>query len=129
MELPVEHSLQPVRGRNYEGPPWCYLLWGVPAIILVAADAAYGASALSSITTGILFVLAVAWIGIGCFINGRTCGRVHCRIDGIAFPILGAVGVLNLLGIAPFAWNLFLLAFLIILAASFVPEMFWKRYA
>jgi hypothetical protein len=101
----------------------------VPAVILVAADAAYSASALSSTITGILFILSVAWIGIGCFMNGRLCGRVHCRIDGVAFPILSVAGVLNLFGIVSFSWSLFLLAFLIILIASFVPEVLWKRYA
>jgi hypothetical protein len=129
MELPMGDSSKPSRGRNYEAPPWCYLLWGVPAIILVGADAAYSASVLSATATGILFVVAVGWTGAGCFLNGRSCGRVHCRIDGIAFPTLSVVGVLNLLEIVSFSWSFFLLAFLIILAASFFPEMFWKRYA
>src|SRR5437867_7713057 len=72
---------------------------------------------------------AVGWIGTGCFINGRSCGRVHCRIDGIAFPLLSMVGVLNLLSIISFDWNNFVLAFLIILVSSFVPEWTWKKYS
>ena len=129
MELPVENSSRHSSGRNYEAPPWCYLLWGVPAVILIGADGAYSAGILSTSVTGILFVIAVAWTGSDCFINGISCGRVHCRIDGIAFPILSVVGVLNLVGIVSFSWNLFLLTFLIILVASFVPEWTWKGYS
>jgi hypothetical protein len=129
MELPVQPSRQPSKGRSYEAPPWCYLLWGVPAIIIVGADLAYQDFLLSATATGALWVLSVAWIGAGCFINGRSCGRVHCKIDGIAFPVLTFIGVLNLLSIISFDWSFFLLAFLIVLVASFVPELTWKRYS
>jgi hypothetical protein len=54
---------------------------------------------------------------------------VHCKIDGIAFPVLTIIGVLNLLSIISFNWSLFLLAFLTILVASFVPELTWKKYS
>ncbi len=128
MELPVEPSYHS-RGRNFERPPWCYLLWGVPGVMIAAADFAHARSGLSAAATGIVLVLAVGWIGTGCFINGRSCGRVHCRIDGIAFPLLSMVGVLNLLSIISFDWNNFVLAFLIILVSSFVPEWTWKKYS
>ena len=71
----------------------------------------------------------MAWAGIGCFLNGRSCGRVHCRIDGIGFPTLAVFGVLNLTSIISFDWNLFWLAFIIVLIASFVPELAWKKYS
>ena len=122
MELPVQPSSNPSRGRNIERAPWCYLLWGVPVVLAVGASAAYGASVLSITARGVLWVAAVAWSGTGCLINGRSCGRVHCRIDGILFPILSIVGALNVLSVISFNWNLFWLAFLIILVASFVPE-------
>jgi len=35
MELPVEPSSQPSRGRNLERAPWCYLLLDVPAVLVV----------------------------------------------------------------------------------------------
>ncbi len=115
--------------RNFERPPWCYLLWGVPAALTVIANRAYEASLFSLTTTGILYTLSVLWIGTGCFINGRSCGRVHCRIDGILFPILGIAGVLNILSVFSFSWNVFWLVFFAILIASFVPEWTWKRYS
>ncbi len=91
MELPVQPSSQPSRRRNFEQAPWCYLLWGVP-VVLVVAGIAYGESLLSIPARDVLWVVAVAWAGTGCLINGRSCGRVHCRIDGILFPILSIVG-------------------------------------
>ena len=98
-------------------------------MIIVGANAAYSDRILSQMATGVVYVISVVWIGAGCFINGRSCGRVHCRIDGIAFQVLSLVGVLNLLSIVSFVWNLFLLAFLVILVASFVPEWTWKKYS
>ncbi len=129
MELPVQPSSQPSRGRNFERAPWCYLLWGVPVVLAVGASAAYGASVLSLTARGLLWVTAVAWAGTGCLINGRSCGRVHCRIDGILFPILSILGALNVLSVISFDWNLFWLAFLLILVGSFVPEWTWKKYS
>jgi hypothetical protein len=122
MELPVKPSSQQSRRRNFEEAPWCYLLWGVPAVLVVGASTAYGASAPSLTGRGVVWVIAVAWAGTGCLINGRSCGRVHCRIDGIAFPLLALVGALNVLSIIMFDWNLLWLVFLVILVVSFAPS-------
>src|SRR6266852_246432 len=122
MELPVQSSSQPSRGRNFERAPWCYLLWGVPAVLVIGAGVAYGESVLSLTAWGVNWVVAVAWAGIGCLVNGRSCGGVHCRIDGTAFPLLALVGALNVLSISTFDWNVFWLAFIVILVGSFVPE-------
>jgi len=129
MELPVQPSSQPSRGRNFERAPWCYLLWGVPVVIVIGAGVAYGASVLSLTARGPLWIIAVAWTGTGCFINGRSCRRVHCRIDGVFFPLLSLVGALNVFSINSFDWNMFWLAFIIILIGSFVPEWTWKKYS
>jgi hypothetical protein len=129
MELPVQPSSKPSRGRNFEKAPWCYLLWGVPVVLVVVAGIAYGESVLSLTARDTLWVVAVAWAGTGCLINGLSCGRVHCRIDGILFPILSIVGVLSVLSVISFDWNLFWLAFLVILVGSFVPEWTWKKYS
>ena len=102
---------------------------GVPVVLVTAPGIAYGESKISLTTRGVVWVTAVAWAGMGCLLNGRSCGRVHCRIDGIAFPLLAIVGALNVLSIISFDWNLFWLAFLLILVGSFVPEWTWKKYS
>ena len=76
MELPVQPSSPPSRGRNFERAPWCYLLWGVPVVLVVGAGVAYGESVLSLTARGVTWVVAVAWAGTGCLINGRSC--VEC---------------------------------------------------
>src|SRR5690242_20257816 len=105
-------SLPIVHARNLEVPPWCYVLWGVPALIASVSSYAYGHSLLT-------VTLSVAWIGIGCFLNGRSCGRVHCLIDGVGFPALAVVGALGVLSVVAMSWGLFWLAFFAILAVSF----------
>lgn len=97
--------------------------------MILAAGAAYQSSALSITLTGSIWALSVAWVGVGCFLNGRSCGRVHCRIDGIAMPVLSVVALLNVLAVISLSWNLFWAAFWVVLIASFVPELVWKRYS
>jgi hypothetical protein len=92
------------------------------------ATFAYQRNLIPFFATEVLWVTAVAWIGVGCFINGRSCGRVHCRIDGILLPLLSIVGVLNILSIISLSWSIFWLAVFAVLIASFVPEWTWKRY-
>jgi len=103
-------------------------LWGAPLAMVITASVLNGIGILSLTGAGVLWTLATVWIGIGCVINARHCGRVHCRIDGVLFPVLSLVGVLNVVGIVNFNWNVYWAAFLAILGASFVPEFFWKRY-
>lgn len=103
-------------------------MWGVPAIIATAAGEANQASLLSVAETGWLWTLSVTWAGVGCIANGRSCGRVHCKIDGVAFPLLGLAAALNTLSVITFSWSSFWLVFIIILVGSFVPELVWKKY-
>src|SRR6266705_3119234 len=74
--------------------------------------------------TGIIVTIVTAWMGVACYVNGRRCGRTHCKIDGILLPLLSLVGVLNLLGVTAFGWNAYSEAVWIILMISFVPEFF-----
>jgi hypothetical protein len=124
-KIPLDKSM----GRNYERAPWVYLLWVVPFALVTATSVAFSANLISPAVAGSLWTFSVGWFGVGCLINGRSCGRVHCKIDGIAFPLLAAVGALNVLSVVSFSWNLFWGVFIVILIASFVPEFFWKKYS
>ncbi|MDA4137326.1 MAG: hypothetical protein OK449_10070 [Thaumarchaeota archaeon] len=123
--IPLTTSL----GRNYERAPWTYVMWGVPFVLMTASSVVFSSNLISLTAAGTLWTLSVGWFGVGCLINARACGRVHCRIDGIAFPMLAFIGVLNVLSVVSFDWNIFLGVFLVILVASFVPEFLWKKYS
>ena len=84
----------------------------MPVALVLGAGIAYGEAAFSLTARNVVWVAAVAWAGTGCLINGLSCGRVHCRIDGIVFPILSIIGVLNVLSVISFDWNLFWFAFI-----------------
>jgi hypothetical protein len=91
-------------------------------------SASYQASATSATEAGLFWTLSVAWIGIGCFINARFCGRVHCMIDGILFPALSVVGILNVLSVISISWSVFWITFFVMLLGSFVFEWSWGKY-
>ena len=97
-------------------------------MLVLGSFEARSASLLTLTEAAAIWVGAVGWAGVGCFLNGRSCGRVHCRIDGIGLPLLAVFGALNLSSIISFDWTLFWLAFILILTASFVPEFTWKKY-
>ena len=103
-------------------------LWGPPIALIILAPIGTGQGWWSPFTEVILWSIATAWIGISCYINGRRCGRVHCKILGILFPILGAVGVLAVLGAINLDFNILNITFWAILIGSFIPEFFGKKY-
>jgi hypothetical protein len=126
---PPGSKLPIINTRNLEQPPWCYVLWGVPALLAFVGSYAYSHSLLTVTEAGIFWTVSVAWIGTGCFLNGRSCGRVHCLIDGIAFSVLSFVGALGVISVIAINWSLFWAAFFVILAASFGVEFVWGRYS
>jgi hypothetical protein len=62
----------------------------------------------------VIWIVALAWMGVACLLNARRCGRTHCRFTGpyylvMIIPVLG-------LGVVPaglFGW-LVLGAFIIL---------------
>ncbi len=103
-------------------------MWCLPGCAAIGAAVLASTHRLSMTGAEVVWTLATLWIGVGCAWNARRCGRVHCVIDGILFPVLGAVGLLNILGVLPMSWNLYWAAFGAILVAGFVPEVIGKRY-
>jgi len=101
-------------------------LWCVPALIAIVGSLLYSKGILSLTLVGVVYTASVAWIGIGCFINGRICGRVHCKIDGIFFPLLSIFGILSVLGLIYLSWSLYWIVFFVILCSGFLIERLWK---
>jgi hypothetical protein len=130
-ELVTDSTPAPYIGASNDlaRTPSILWLWGAPVAVAIAGSVLNSLHIVSLTGAGILWTVATAWIGVGCVINARHCGRVHCRIDGVLFPLLSVGGLLNVLGIVSFSWNAYWIVFLVMLGASFIPELFWKRYA
>jgi hypothetical protein len=52
------------------------LAWWIPKIALVAALSA------PVPIRGVIWIVALTWMGAACIINARRCGRTHCRYTG-----------------------------------------------
>jgi hypothetical protein len=109
--------------------PSVLLLWGAPTAVAILASTLVNNHAISVTLAGALWTASTLWIGVGCVINGKHCGRVHCRIDGVMFPLLGLVGLFNVIGLVSFSWNAYWAVFGVILVGGFLPEFFWRKYA
>jgi hypothetical protein len=107
-------------------------IWYLPIVVVIVGSilstSVWNGHRLLATLTGVLLTLATAWIGVACYLNGRRCGRTHCKIDGILLPLLSLAGVLNLLGVTSFGWNVYSDAFWIIVFISFVPECLGMTY-
>jgi hypothetical protein len=49
----------------------------------------------------VIWVVALAWMGVACILNARRCGRTHCRFTGPYYLVM-IIPVLALgLGVVP----------------------------
>jgi hypothetical protein len=103
-------------------------MWCLPIGLVIFANGTWNGHQLPATLTGVIVTIATAWIGVACYLNGRRCGRTHCKIDGILFPLLSLVGLINLLGVTSFGWNMYSDAIGVVLCISFVPEFFGLTY-
>lgn len=101
------------------------VLWWIPVAIMIIGTGTFNGRQL---LPHALLVIATLWFGTACYINGRRCGRVHCKIDGIMMPLLALLGLLDLLHVISFNWNVYAGAFWGILALSYVPEFLGLVY-
>lgn len=121
-------SSSPPKSQDLVCTPAALWIWCLPIGLVLFASSVWNGHQLPATITGVILTMATAWMGVACFLNGRRCGRTHCKIDGILLPLLSLVGIVNLLGITAFGWNIYSDAFWIILLISLVPEFFGRRY-
>jgi len=104
-----------------------YLIaWGIPSIILVAAGL------LDPAPRALVWAGVLAWMGTGCLLNARRCGRTHCRYTGPYYLAMIVPVALLGAGVVSFgAWAWWVIAALILLGAKviwLVTEGLWGRY-
>lgn len=110
--------------RQYTG---LLLWWGLPLLMGISA----GFFRLSLQGTALVWAAAFAWMGTGCVLNARRCGRLHCFFSGPALW-LGAIGAL-LVGFEVLS-SAHALQYVIwgtagLVALSYLPEAIWGKYA
>jgi hypothetical protein len=98
-----------------------FILWRVPWVF-VAVGAVW------STPRGVLWSLALIWIGGACSANAVRCGRVHCTVMGPAFLILGLMAIAVTQGWLPLHWNYIWFAAGTVTLLAFLPEFFGKKY-
>jgi hypothetical protein len=128
MTLPSGKSAQTCEQQDLVRGLSFLWIWCLPAALIIITNIIWHEHRFGATVAGALFVVGTLWIGIACFINGKRCGRVHCKIDGILLPLLGLAGILNLIGVLSFGWDVYLNVLVVIVILSFVPECFGIRY-
>jgi len=113
--------------KDWARSPAGYLIaWGIPSIVLVAAGLLVPAP------RALAWAGILAWMGAGCLLNARRCGRTHCRYTGPYYLAMIVPVALLGAGVVPFgAWAWWVLGAMILLGGKviwLVTETLWGRY-
>lgn len=91
-----------MRGRDWVGDPWSYLLaWGLPTLAVVL-----GAFTPAPART-VIWTVALVWKGGACVANSRRCRRTHCRYTGPFYLLLTLPVLLHgsgMVSFGPYGW-------------------------
>jgi hypothetical protein len=78
-------------------------VWGMPAAAMIAASFA------EPTLRGVIWTAMLVWMGVACVLNGRRCGRTHCRFTGPFFLVMAATVVgftIGALPLGPHGWTI-----------------------
>ena len=104
------------------------LWWGLPIVIGASAPLLHLSFRGGAALCAALFL----WMATGCLINALRCHRLHCYISGpvlLAGAIFAALAAADLIEMSPRMFGNAVGATLVLALLSFLPEIFWKRYA
>jgi len=104
-----------------------YLIaWGIPSVVLVAAGL------LDPAPRALVWAGVLAWMGAGCLLNARRCGRTHCRYTGPYYLAMIVPVALLGAGVVSFGtWAWWVLGAMILLGAKVIwlaTEGLWGKY-
>jgi len=114
-------------GKDWARSLGGYLIaWGIPSIILVAAGL------LDPASRAIVWAGVLVWMGAGCLLNARRCGRTHCRYTGPYYLLMIVPVVLLGAEVVSFgAWAWWGLGAMILLGIKIIwlaTEVMWGKY-
>ena len=102
------------------------LIWGLPAVLMVAS------ASLAATPRGLVWTLMLLFMGAACLANVRRCNRTHCRYTGPFLILMAAFVALYTLGLLPLGGNAWGLLAIIAFGGSAIlcclSELMWGRY-
>lgn len=105
-------------------PQTAFLWWCLPLAIGFSLGLLGVPARLAAAIWAVLFL----WMGSGCLLNALRCHRLHCYISGPIFFLGAAASVLFAMGLIHIHLNNMVGAILLLVLASFLPEIIWTRY-
>ena len=98
-------------------------------IAIFLLDAYINGKSLPILYGGSLGAVSILLLGASCVRNALRCGRLHCVVLGIAYPILAGLLVGIAIGYVPLSINVFwFLIYFPITVIAFIPEFIGKKY-
>ncbi len=77
---------------------------------------------------GLLWTAGIFWLGLSCFGNARQCGRFHCAVLSLVYPLLGLVALALTFGLVGVPWNSLWTVLSLVTILAFIPEFFGLQY-
>lgn len=101
------------KGKDLSGARWtAWLLWGVPAVLLVGTGSiglsSVGTSSIGNIIHTVVWTVCFAVAGVACLVNARRCGRLHCFYTGPLYLLVALASLLYGMGVLSLGhegWN------------------------
>jgi hypothetical protein len=99
-----------------------WLVWGLPAVLLVAGGFWDAARAW-------LWTPALVVAGLACLANAARCGRLHCFFTGPLYLLAAVASLMKGSGLLALGWNWIGTAIVAGTLLAFVPEWVKGKYA
>ncbi len=103
-------------------------LWGPPILLIVLGSVVSDIPEWPLEAAGLIWSGSILWLGISCLRNARRCGRFHCTVLSLVYPLLGLVALGLTFGWVRVRWNPFWTFFILITLLAFLPEFFGLTY-
>ncbi len=123
------HTTNTCEQEDWGQHPRSFLrLWGPPLLLIVIGTLAQQIPAWPLALSGLIWTGSIFWLSVSCARNALRCGRFHCMVLSIGYPLLGLVALGITFGWVPIRWNPFWAFFVAITLIAFVPEFFGLKY-
>ncbi len=102
--------------------------WGPPILLILIGTVGTDLLGWPLQVAGLIWSGSIFWLGVSCLRNARRCGRFHCMVLSLVYPLLGLVALGLTFGLFQNYWNPFWAFFLLLTLLAFIPEIFGLTY-